>query len=177
MSILESMSTSICVWLGIKADTARKESIMVSYICVISFTRYVFTAAFFPLPPPSFPPPFPFLSSLLSPLSFPLSLFFLPLPLSLAPSPSLSPSLPLSLSLSPSLPLSLSLSPSLPLSGVCNETTLCHNGGVCLNSEDGKDYTCQCLSGFTGENCTLAQLYTLEIVCVYPMPYYSCRLS
>ena len=47
-----------------------------------------------------------------------------------------------------------------------------------MNSEDGKDYTCQCLSGFTGENCTLAQLqgiytHTLEIVCVYPMTYYS----
>ena len=49
-----------------------------------------------------------------------------------------------------------------------------------MNSEDGKDYTCQCLSGFTGENCTLAQLqgiYTQEIACVaiYPMPYYSSR--
>ena len=51
-----------------------------------------------------------------------------------------------------------------------------------MNSEDGKDYTCQCLSGFTGENCTLAQLqgiyiHTLEIACVaiYPMPYYSSR--
>ena len=47
-----------------------------------------------------------------------------------------------------------------------------------MNSEDGKDYTCQCLSGFTGENCTLTQLqgiYTQEIVCVYPMPYYSSK--
>ena len=46
-----------------------------------------------------------------------------------------------------------------------------------MNSEDGKDYTCQCLSGFTGENCTLAQLqgiYTQEIA-IYPMPYYSSR--
>ena len=117
LSILESMSTSVCVWLGIKADTARKKSIMVSFTC------YALTAAFS--------------SSLFrSPFPFP-----------------------------PSLPLSLSPS----LSGVCNETTLCHNGGVCINSEDGKDYTCQCLSGFTGENCTLAQLqgiYTQEIVCI-----------
>ena len=126
MSILESMSTSVCVWLGIKADTARKKSIMVSFTC------YALTAAF---SSSLFRSPFPFLSSLLS-LSLPLSL-------------------------SPSLPLSLSLPPSL--SGVCNETTLCHNGGVCMNSEDGKDYTCQCLSGFTGENCTLAQLQGIYI--------------
>lgn len=30
------------------------------------------------------------------------------------------------------------------------------NGGVCQDSADGKDYTCECLDGFSGVDCEIA---------------------
>ena len=29
----------------------------------------------------------------------------------------------------------------------------CDNGGTCINEENG--FTCQCVGGYTGENCTI----------------------
>ncbi|XP_032227483.2 protein crumbs homolog 1 [Nematostella vectensis] len=29
----------------------------------------------------------------------------------------------------------------------------CHNGGFCSNTQDGNNYTCACLPGFTGRHC------------------------
>jgi hypothetical protein len=42
--------------------------------------------------------------------------------------------------------------------GVCNETKPCHNGGLCANTEASPGYQCHCLKGFSGDNCTFAQL-------------------
>lgn len=64
----------------------------------------------------------------------------------------------------------LSLPPSLFLSstGVCNMTKLCHNDGVCINSEDGKDYECLCQNDFTGDNCTLGELQGTQFNTIIP---------
>lgn len=32
----------------------------------------------------------------------------------------------------------------------------CVNGGVCQDSPNGKDYTCECLDGYSGVNCETA---------------------
>ncbi|VDH92906.1 Hypothetical predicted protein [Mytilus galloprovincialis] len=47
-----------------------------------------------------------------------------------------------------------------PCSGPCAATKPCQNGGVCIPNGSTK-YTCQCVTGFTGDDCTLTGVSTI----------------
>ena len=65
------------------------------------------------------------------------------------------------------------------LSGPCGDfgEVLCKNGGTCINM-GGKNYRCECMSGYTGLDCTDSEegeqsgIQVLLIIIVVPSLFY-----